>query len=117
MDKLRILQLEGDVFNKEGPDFVTESICVEMSLKTQIRFHLLRQNLSYGPVEVGQDFHCELGVDATLHYEVVEGIGKRDTNTAASVELVISVVIHCYGAFREKIRSDGYSPVRPVERL
>jgi len=32
VDKLSILQLESNVFDKEGPDFVTESICVEMSL-------------------------------------------------------------------------------------
>jgi len=57
-------------------------------LETQIRFHLLRQNLSYGPVEVRQDFHCELGVDATLHYQVIKGIGERDPNAVQFIKRI-----------------------------
>ena len=104
-------------------------------LETQICLHLVRQDLSYRPVEVRQDFHCELRIDAALHYEVVEGISERDPNAvqlikrislgilrlysafpvillssskerdeepAASVELIISIVVHSYRVLREK---------------
>ena len=48
-----------------------------MYLERQARLHLFGQHLCDTAIEVRQDLHRELGLDATLADQVVEGIRER----------------------------------------
>jgi hypothetical protein len=46
-------------------------------LKRQPSLHLIRQHLRNTAIEVRQDLHRQLGLDATLADQVVEGVRER----------------------------------------
>ena len=46
-------------------------------LEGQPRLHLLRQGLGDATIKVRQDLHRQLGLDATLADEIIEGICER----------------------------------------
>lgn len=48
-----------------------------MYLERQPRLHLLSQHLCDTAIEVRQDLHRELGLDAALADQVIEGVRKR----------------------------------------
>jgi hypothetical protein len=92
----RVLHLESDVLDQECPDLITETIGIKMALcplalplplppfpsrayylERQARLHLLSQHLCDTAIEVRQDLHRELGLDATLADQVVEGVRER----------------------------------------
>jgi hypothetical protein len=52
-------------------------------LERQARLDLLLQNFTNGSVEVAKDLHRQLRVDTMLRDQVIEGIGKRCSDTAA----------------------------------
>lgn len=45
---------------------------------------LLGQSLRYDAIVVGQNLHRQLGLDASLIDEVVQGIGQRKTETVSA---------------------------------
>lgn len=51
-----------------------------MYLERQPRLHFIRQCLSDTPIEVRQDLHRQLRLDATLTNEVVESVRERHAN-------------------------------------
>jgi len=89
MDRLaRVLHLERNILNQESPDLVAEPVCIEMALERQPSLHLIRQNLRNTAIEVRQDLHRQLGLDATLADQVVEGVRERHADAATAIELV-----------------------------
>lgn len=55
-------------------------------LERQPRFDFVRKNFSDASVEVREDLHSELRLDATISYEVVEGIGESHSDTVKEGE-------------------------------
>lgn len=103
MDRLaRVLHLEHDILDQESPDLVAEAICIKMTLLThqpssqptfavalprhlpsttnlerQSRLHLIGQHFRNRAIEVREDLHRQLRLDATLADEVVERVRQR----------------------------------------
>jgi hypothetical protein len=91
----RVLHFEGDVLDQKGPDFIAETVGIKVTLcpvsiatvlaltakpiylERQPRLHFLGQDLRYTAIEVRQDLHRELGLDATLTDQVVKGVRER----------------------------------------
>lgn len=84
----RVLHLECDVFDQKGPDLVAETVGIKVTLERQPRLHLLSQHLCNTAIEVRQDLHRELGLDAALADQVVEGVRERHADAATAIELV-----------------------------
>lgn len=51
-------------------------------------FHLVPQHGRDALVEVLENAHCELRLDAARRDQVIEGVGKRETNTVRSWSIV-----------------------------
>jgi hypothetical protein len=49
MDLTLIIELEVDVLDKKRPDFVTEAVCIQMTLCKPYRQHHLPQRTSHEP--------------------------------------------------------------------
>lgn len=104
-DLAAAVHLERDVLELEGPDLVAESVGIETSLceetrriscpdalwhrsrnasylECQPRAHVGLQHFGNGPVEVGQNLHRKLGVDAVLCDQVIERIRQSGTDAA-----------------------------------
>lgn len=65
-------------------------------LEVHARFDLLCQNVRGRFVEGGEDFHGELGLDAALVDQFIEGVDEGDAETAHSSTLVTLSVPAAY---------------------
>lgn len=88
MNGCLIVEFELDILDGEGPDIVTEAVCVEVTLEGEPGLDTIGDGLDEGFVEVGDDLHGELRFDLVAADEVVEGICERGTDAAGTVELV-----------------------------
>jgi len=84
----RVLHLECNILDQESPDLVAEAVSIEMTLERQPCLHLIRQNLCDAAIEVRQDLHRQLGLDATLADQVIESVRERHADAATAIELV-----------------------------
>ena len=82
-DILPALTLEHDVFDQKGPDVVAEAVGVEVAFEVEAGLDALGEHLGDDAVEVVEDLHGELGLDASVVDEVVdrvdEGFADADT--------------------------------------
>lgn len=97
LDRTRIVQLEVDVLDQESPNFVAETVGIQMALcsvsesasnpqkrpsvvpmyfESQARFDLVGQYLRDRTVKVRKYFHGKLRLDTAFIDEVVECIGE-----------------------------------------
>jgi hypothetical protein len=100
VDLVRVVELEVDILDNEGPNVVTEAVGIEVALQTKriststltagaCQTHLERQtglDLVCEPicdcfVEVYEDLHGELGLDSALGDQVVERVREGTAQT------------------------------------
>lgn len=111
VDGVRVVQLEVDVFDNEGPDFVAEAVRVEMALQVRVSaaelhdkekrglgsshleaeagLDLVGQHFGDGLVEVHEDLHGKLRLDAALRDERVQRVCEGATETAMTMLTVM----------------------------
>lgn len=98
----RIVHLKRHVLDQKGPYFIAEAVGVEMSLyhlssvpltlslpspsshpylERHPRLHLVLQHLCNAAIEVAQDLHRKLRLDAALSDQLVEGIHQSPPDT------------------------------------
>ena len=101
LNRGRVLHLESHILDQEGPHLVAEAVSVKMALDRDHRISLIprhvvtcemlvdiylegqpcldliRQNLSDATIEVREDLHCQLRLDAPLADQSIEGVCER----------------------------------------
>lgn len=99
VDLAVVVELEVDVLDDESPDVVAEAVCIKMSLsklsvyagvkgsswtdlESQARLDLVGEHVGNGLVEVCEDSHGELRLDAALCDERVERVCECAADTA-----------------------------------
>ena len=61
VDLVRVVELEVDVLDDEGPDVVAEAVRVEVALEGEAALDLVRETVGDGLIEVDEDFHGAAG--------------------------------------------------------
>lgn len=99
-----VIKLKVDILDDEGPNFVAETVGIKMSLQNGIshthvcaiqadticaathlerqpRLHLVCKHFCNSLVEVYEDLHRQLGLDAALGDEVVKSVREGTAET------------------------------------
>lgn len=81
MDLVRVVKLEVDVLDDEGPDVVAEAVRVEVALEAETALNLFGQPVCDRLVEVEEYLHGKLGLDSALGDQAVERVREGAAET------------------------------------